>query len=83
MQPCITLRCMIANLLNDIIKSGLSEAEVGKLIGRHQSSVNRMRHGKQPPDYETGLKIEQLHRERYPDGAPAPGAQPEQGRAAA
>lgn len=75
---------MISNMLNEIVESGLSEAEVGKLIGRHQSSVNRMRHGKQPCDYETGRKIEQLHIERCPvSPGSAPPAESEPGRAAA
>jgi IS30 family transposase len=70
---------MISNLLNALVESGLTEAEIGKAIGRDQSSVNRLRRGKQRTDYETGVKIEQLHKER----CPPPSAAPEQGRAAA
>lgn len=55
---------MLPNLLNELIDSGLSETEIGKAIGRDQSSVNRMRRGKQRTDYETGVKIETLHRQR-------------------
>lgn len=54
---------MIATLLNEIIAAGMSEARIARVIGRNQSSVNRMRHGKQRCDYETGLKIETLHRD--------------------
>lgn len=53
---------MIATLLNEIVAAGMSEAQIARLIGRNQSSVNRMRHGKQRPDFETGRKIELLHR---------------------
>lgn len=71
---------MIAKYLEDLVAGGMTEAQIGAAIGRNQSSVNRMRNG-QRTDYETGVKIEQLHRERCSE-PPAP-QQPEQGRAAA
>lgn len=58
---------MIPKLINDLMEAGLSEKEIGAAIGRDQSSVNRMRNGKVRTDYETGLKLEQLHREKCPD----------------
>lgn len=63
---------MIPNLLNDLIAKGLTEAEIGRAIGRDQSSVNRMRRGKQRCDYETGVKIEHLHRARAHGDEPPP-----------
>lgn len=59
---------MISTLLNQLVESGLTEAEIAKAIGRNQSSVNRMRHG-QRTDYETGLKIQELHRQKVAPGA--------------
>lgn len=55
---------MISKLIEDLIDVGLSEKEIGEAIGRDQSSVNRMRNDKQRPNYETGVKIEKLHRQR-------------------
>lgn len=71
---------MIAILLNQIVEAGMTEAEIAKVIGCNQSSVNRMRHGKQRCGYEIGTRIERLHSEKV--GAPPP-AQPHEGRAAA
>ncbi len=55
---------MIQNFIEDLIQVGLTEAEIGKEIGRSQPSVNRMRRGKQGTDYETGRRLEDLHRQR-------------------
>ena len=73
---------MIAKYLEDLVALGMTEAQIAAAIGRNQSSVNRMRKG-QRTDYETGVKIEQLHRERCPDMPAAQPESPEQGRAAA
>lgn len=72
---------MLNALIEDLVKAGLTEQEIAAAIGRNQSSVNRMRRGKQRTDYETGLKLEKLHRERCPETTPP--AAGEQGRAAA
>ncbi len=55
---------MVRTFIEDLIRAGMSEKEIADAIGRSQPSVNRMRNGKQRTDYETGLKLERLHRER-------------------
>lgn len=55
---------MIPNFIEDLVRAGMSEAEIGREIGRSQPSVNRMRRGKQGTDYETGRRLEALHRQR-------------------
>lgn len=74
---------MISKLLEDLAgAAGMTESQIAARVGCNQSTVNRLRHG-QKCGYETGVKIEQLHRETFPDGAPPGASQPEQGRAAA
>jgi transcriptional regulator with XRE-family HTH domain len=67
---------MVRTFIEDLIRAGMSEKEIADAIGRSQPSVNRMRNGKQRTDYETGLKLERLHRDRCagaPEfGLPAP-----------
>lgn len=72
---------MITKCLEDLVGAGMTEAQIAAAIGRNQSSVNRMRNGKQRPDYETGTKIAELHRERC--ARPVSPEPPEQGRVAA
>lgn len=67
---------MIHKFIEDLVRAGLSEAEIGREIGRSQPSVNRMRRGKQSTDYDTGRRLEELHRVRCT-------GQSEEGRAAA
>ena len=61
---------MIPNFIEDLVKAGMSEAEIGWSIGRSQPSVNRMRRGKQRTDYETGRRLEELHRQRCNEPVP-------------
>jgi hypothetical protein len=68
MRECISLDTVIGKLLEELIGAGMTEAQIGMKIGRDQSSVNRMRNGKQRPDYETGVKIVDLHRKRCASG---------------
>jgi hypothetical protein len=55
---------MFAKLIEDLLQVGLTEQQIGSAIGRSQPSVNRMRNGKQRPDYEAGARLVELHAER-------------------
>lgn len=60
----------IQKALNEIKSSGLSDAEIGKLIGAHQSVINRLRRGSHKScSYERGLKIKALHESRIKEPA--------------
>lgn len=54
---------MFPKLIEDLIQAGLTEQQIGERIGRSQPSVNRMRNGKQRPDYEAGARLVDLHRD--------------------
>lgn len=57
----ITVRRALDQL---VTKAGMSEKDIGKAIARDQSSVNRMRRGKQTPDFPTGQRIIRLHEKK-------------------
>lgn len=35
-------------------REGLTEAEIGRMVGVSQPTINRLRHGKQEPTYRVG-----------------------------
>lgn len=52
---------MFPKIIEDLVGSGMTEQEIGMQIGRSQPSVNRIRNGKQKPDYDAGCKLVELH----------------------
>lgn len=51
----------LQNLVQTLIDSGLSEAEIARRIGVSQPTVNRIKGGTDPA-YTTGKRLEALHR---------------------
>lgn len=62
---------MVQNFISDLLNAGLTERQIAAGIGRSQPSVNRMRHGKQGADYQTGKRLEELHRQHCAAGEQA------------
>jgi hypothetical protein len=55
---------MLTTLVDEIIATGLSEADVAGLVKTSQPTINRIRHAQQRPGYELGKRLEKLHDER-------------------
>jgi IS30 family transposase len=63
---------MFDKLIEDLIGAGLTEAEIGKAIGRSQATVNRVRNGKQQlGHWEAVEALRKLHAARAPAPAEA------------
>jgi transcriptional regulator with XRE-family HTH domain len=43
-----------------LIASGLTESQIGALVGARQSTINRIRHGRQKPSYDVGVALVRL-----------------------
>lgn len=53
---------MFTKLLDEIRdKKGLTDADIADALGLTQSTINRIRQGKQMPMYDTGVKIIEYH----------------------
>ncbi len=65
---------MFAKLIDELIASGMTEAQIAEKIGRSQPSVNRMRTKGQVPDYFVGSRLVDLHQRTCPrnGGSPQP-----------
>lgn len=53
---------MISTLIDELLASGLSEAQIAEKVSTSQASINRIRRGKQKPLYELGIAIVELHK---------------------
>lgn len=63
---------MFKDLIEQLIRTGLTESDVGKAIGRSQATVNRVRNGKQElTGWDAVEKLRALHRERCNQGSEA------------
>ncbi len=61
MRSCIVV-AMFTKLLEEIkSKKGLTDAEIAEALNLTQSTINRIRQGKQMPMYDTGVKIIEYH----------------------
>jgi IS30 family transposase len=62
------MRTDIKTLLEELIKTGMKDAEIAKEIGANHSTIWRIRTGEtKSPIYANGTKIEDLVRRRCPD----------------
>ncbi len=56
---------MFARLIDDLIATGMTEAQIGQAIGRSQATVNRVRNGRQRlADWEAVEALRSLHQEK-------------------
>jgi DNA-binding XRE family transcriptional regulator len=58
---------MFTKIVQEIIKSGLTEMEIAKKVNSTQPTINRIRNGKTKPMGELGIALVALRktRERY------------------
>lgn len=54
---------MFSNVVENLIRSGMTESEIAGRVGSSQPSINRIRNGKQKPGYELGDALLKLSRE--------------------
>ena len=53
----------LQNMITDIANSGLTESAIGEHVGLDQSTIHRLKAGKnKTTNYESGLKIVALHK---------------------
>lgn len=58
---------MFAKLLDELVATGMTENQIGAVIGRSQATVNRVRNQKQSlGGWDAVEKLRALHRERLP-----------------
>jgi transcriptional regulator with XRE-family HTH domain len=55
---------MFTKIIQEILKSGLSENEVASLVHTTQSTINRIKNGKQEPGGELAMAIFELRKKR-------------------
>jgi DNA-binding XRE family transcriptional regulator len=55
---------MFTKIIQEIIKSGLTESEIADLLSTSQPTINRIRNGKQEPKGELAMAIVELRRKR-------------------
>ena len=58
----------LQTLVIDLNKGGLTETVIAKKTGASQSTINRLKKGRTNAcNFDTGLKILELHKEHFPD----------------
>jgi ribosome-binding protein aMBF1 (putative translation factor) len=55
---------MFKKIVQEIIKSGLSETQIADLVKADQSSINRIKNGKQEPGGELAMALFELRKKR-------------------
>lgn len=48
---------MFKNIIESLIQSGMTESEIGAVIGASQASINRIRNNRQHPSYALGTAL--------------------------
>lgn len=52
---------MFKKLIEDLIRTGLTEQDIGQRVGASQASINRIKRTNQNPKYELGAALVSLH----------------------
>lgn len=52
-----------SSAIEALVASGLTEAQIGSAVGARQSTINRIRRGKQKPNYDVGAALVRLAEE--------------------
>lgn len=55
---------MLNLIIEEIIKTGMSEYEIASAVTTSQPTINRIRNKKQNTSYELGQRIISLHKEK-------------------
>lgn len=55
---------MFTKIIQEILKSGLSESEIADLVNTSQPTINRIKNGKQEPKGELAMAIFELRKKR-------------------
>lgn len=55
---------MFTKIIQEILKSGLSETQIATLVNTTQSTINRIKNGKQEPGGELAMAIFELRKKR-------------------
>lgn len=54
---------MFKEIIEALLKAGLTESEIAARVGATQPSINRIKRGRQNPGYELGVKLHDLKNE--------------------
>ncbi len=57
---------MFTQIVQEIIKSGMTEVEIAAKVGASQPTINRIRNGNQKPMGELAIALIELRKEREP-----------------